>query len=375
MIRDRLAATGKRFYCLCFTVRSGSSLLCEDLAQWHAGEPTEYFQLTNPVMADTDMPDHLVAHAEAARDDYFGFKISWEQAYQLTERLRIDGEESVSFDLRTVFPDLLYIHITRRDKVRQAVSAWRAEHTGAWHWPVGSALELAQPEYDFAAIRRHLQKALAEDWLWRSHFQDAGIQPFVLAYEDYEQDREGHLVRIAEFLGVAGERPGLQDRLRVMRDDWTEGMVARFRADLYSAPEPISAPGVRVVATYPAETPLPAGGPPPAEPDGRGAPRAWQNVPPIAAPVAFAVGVSAVDAALPQVTLAPLLITAPILAGALVSARRVAWVTLLCAALVFPLAVSDKLSDMWQAWLITGIAVAGVLAIWISRHRTARSGR
>ena len=236
---ERLAATGKRFYCVCFSVRSGSSLLCEDLAQWGLGEPTECFQFPNPALADVNMNDHLVAMAVAARDECFAFKISWDQAFDLTCRLRADGNKSVSFDLRSVFPNLSYLHVVRQDKIGQAVSAWRAEMSGTWHWPVGSNVTPGYPDYDFESIKLPLQHSLAEDWLWQRHFQRAGIHPLVISYEEYIQDRLSHLQQIIEHLGVPASPAPLEERLHVMRDDWTERVAAAFEGDLYTIPDPL----------------------------------------------------------------------------------------------------------------------------------------
>ena len=52
--------------------------------------------------------------------------------------------------LDRVFPDLRYVHLTRRNKVRQAVSHWLAIQSG--RWSSLDAIANAAPAYDFAAI-------------------------------------------------------------------------------------------------------------------------------------------------------------------------------------------------------------------------------
>lgn len=76
------------FYFICFSIRSGSSLLCEDLEQWGLGRPREYFQFPNPELAGRNLGDYLVELAEEAQGECFGFKISWDQAWELTLHLR-----------------------------------------------------------------------------------------------------------------------------------------------------------------------------------------------------------------------------------------------------------------------------------------------
>jgi LPS sulfotransferase NodH len=343
-----LAATGKRFYCICFSVRSGSSLLCEDLTQWGLGKPTEYFQLPDPTIVPGQMANHLVALAKATESEYFGFKITWEQVHGLTTALREEGDRSVGPDLRSVFPGLAIIYIDRRDKVRQAVSAWRAESSGTWHWPLGSDVDRGRPAYDFDQIRFHLQKAVGEDWLWSFHFEELGIRPTVVHYEEYVADRVNQLARVAKSIGWDGPIEPLDERLRVMRDEWTEDIVHRFRADLYGLALPMS--------DRPAETP-----PPPRKPSAvRG----------VATPLAVVFGVAAVDAAVPQAVLAPLLIAAPVIAGFRSSPRGVILVGVLAVLLMLPLGFADDIADTFeQLWIVVAIAVAVVAALRISIRR------
>jgi LPS sulfotransferase NodH len=366
-----LAATGKRFYCICFSIRSGSTLLCDDLTQWGVGTPAEWFHVNDPRLVGVHVPDHLVGLTRTPFD-YFGFKISWDQAWDLTQRLRSDGDESVRFDLRTVFPDLRYIRIVRGDKTAQAISAWRAQMSGTWHVPVGSASSPGFPEYDFEGIKPYLQQVLGEEWLWQFHFQQVGIQPLEILYEDYIADRVGHLDRIVDFLGASASPSPLEDRLHVMRDDWTERMAEKFQEDLYKVPDPILVRSVVVEApntddqTIAAIQPLPAVVPAAR----RRTPFRW--VPAVGVAIAVFFGVVAVEERLPQIALAPVLILAPLLAALLVSAGGIAAVAVLAALLVIPLGFSDNISGATQFAIITGILVAGSLAVWISRNAVDR---
>jgi LPS sulfotransferase NodH len=231
-IWERLVESGKRFYCICFSIRSGSSVLCEDLTQLGLGAPMEQFQFPDYPVLEGPLWQHLI-RLSAWAGDFFGFKISWYQATELTSRLHAEGHGSVEFDLRNVFPDLRHIWMYRRDKIGQAVSAWRAQRSGNWHWQVHTNVDAGRPQYDFEAIRTQFLQLIAEDWLWQFHFEQLQIAPLVVCYEDYINDRVGHLQRIGDYLGVRVSPSPLEDRLRVMRDDWTEEIVERFTVDLH----------------------------------------------------------------------------------------------------------------------------------------------
>jgi LPS sulfotransferase NodH len=238
-IRERLAATGKRFYCICFSARSGSTLLCTDLTRQGLGAPTEYFQLpVAPIVLDQSLADYLVNLVQGSPGSYFGLKVAWQQAYELTRRLRNEGDISVRFDLRTVFPNLVYVHILREDKVGQAVSSWRAVSSGTWHWPVGSSVDPGRPEYDFQTIKLHFVQMVAEDWLWKSHFDEHSIQPLTVSYENYLRDRIGSLHVIADFLGSSQSLLPLDENLQIMRDEWTDHIVTLVKRDLEEPPHP-----------------------------------------------------------------------------------------------------------------------------------------
>jgi LPS sulfotransferase NodH len=232
-VRERLVTSGKRFYCICFSIRSGSSLLCEDMTQWGFGAPQELFQFPEYPILGEPLSDHLCRLAEQWAGDFLGLKISWYQAAEVTTRLHREGFDSVGSDLRQVFPGLRYIHIVRRDKIAQAVSAWRAQTSGTWHWPIGEQLDPGHPPYDFDAIKLQLQRVLLEDWLWQFHFERFRIPALTVYYEDYVKDRPEHLQRIAGHLGVQVSRRPLEERLHVMRDEWTDQIVAGFTADLH----------------------------------------------------------------------------------------------------------------------------------------------
>ncbi len=233
-VKDRLIASGKRFYCLSFSIRSGSTLLCDDLTQWGLGAPAEHFQFPEYPVLDGPLSDHLIRLADQWAGDIFGFKISWYQATEVTSRLRAEGHGSLGVDLRNVFPGLEHIHMVRNDKISQAISAWRAASSQTWHWPAGTVVNPGEPLYDFEAIETEFNQILTDDWLWQFHFEQLGISPLTIYYEDYIQDRPGHLWRVADHLGVPASPTRLNDNLLVMRDEWTDQIARRFKAELHT---------------------------------------------------------------------------------------------------------------------------------------------
>ena len=170
-----------RSYLVCATPRSGSTLLCHLLAQTGlAGRPEEYFEAlrhsglprrpaeyfdperhANIIerLAFREMPDGAQPRPNPlwrpeSYDRYldwaleegttpngvFGAKLMWGYLGDFADLLRgIEGNAGLPIPelLERSFPDLRYVQITRRDKVRQAVSLWKAVQTQAWRAGAG----------------------------------------------------------------------------------------------------------------------------------------------------------------------------------------------------------------------------------------------
>ena len=214
-----------------FAIRSGSTLVCNDLARAGLGLPTEHFQ--GPLVPDPVAP--FVERLVASDAPVFGTKLSWEQTFALLRRLA-DAGQIGAFDLREVFgEDVRFIRLVRRNKVRQTVSAWRAASSGVWHLPSGSAPDNGDPAYDPDALRALLLQLLAEDWLWERHLGDIGADALTVTYEDYVQDRVGWIAEIARHVGQPAHIPVLVDQTLPMADQWTNRLEQRLMDDL-SAP-------------------------------------------------------------------------------------------------------------------------------------------
>src|SRR3954452_15905365 len=189
---------------VCATPRSGSTLLCalldgtgvagrpqeffERLA--HSGlprQPREYFEGVEDrallrLLAPTDPGapnpgDPIPAALEAGTTDngVFAAKLMWTHLLDLAERL---GRPADAALIAERFPDPRCVHVTREDKIAQAVSLWRAVQTRAWR--AGEVTENGDVEYHAGAIG-HLASDLSEqDDAWRTWFEQQGIRPLTV---------------------------------------------------------------------------------------------------------------------------------------------------------------------------------------------------
>lgn len=174
----------ERSYLVCATPRSGSTLLCNSLeSTGMAGRPREYFEalketglprrpreyfweLRSPEVlrllpADSEMDRSEVRSPTWSRDDYrrhlaaalregttpngvFGAKLMWGYFNDFLALMRgvprFAGLGDGSL-LNAAFPGLRLVFVSRSDKVRQAVSLWRALQTLVWSTDAGSGEE------------------------------------------------------------------------------------------------------------------------------------------------------------------------------------------------------------------------------------------
>ena len=278
---EQPAVKPTRCYIVCATPRSGSTLLCEGLESTEvAGRPREYFEelketgvprrpreyfwgLRSPdvlrqLPPDSQLDRSVEQRATWDRDDYarhlaaslaegttpngvFGAKLMWSYFPDFLELMRgiprFGGMGDGSL-LNTAFPDLHYVFISRSDKVRQAVSLWRALQTWVWREQGGGAPEGASGEqrsiYSFDAIGHLLDQLRRHEDAWRGFFFRIGRQPLQLYYEDIAGDLEACVGRVLDELHI--ERPPgplkVEKGMHRQSDDLSESWVQNYLEDV-----------------------------------------------------------------------------------------------------------------------------------------------
>src|SRR3954454_8815623 len=230
-------------YLVCATPRSGSTLLCHLLDETGlAGHPEEYFEAlrhsglprrpheyfdpdrhANIVerLAFREMPDRpptpndlwqpetygrylaWALREGTTANGVFGAKLMWGYLGDFAALLRgIDGMAGLPVPalLSRVFPNLHYVQIPRQDKVRQAVSLWKAVQTQAWRAEEFAAT--VEPVFSFRAVNYLVRLLTAHDASWDAYFLGLGHQPLKVTYEDLAEAREPVVRRVLDHLGI-----------------------------------------------------------------------------------------------------------------------------------------------------------------------------
>jgi LPS sulfotransferase NodH len=216
-------------YLVCSIPRSGSSLLCELLAGTGlAGAPAEFFHPDKMAALQErwgvdELGDYLRAllARKTSPNGVFGAKAHWAQ-YQ-----PVFGES----DPRTVLPGLRLVFITRRDRLRQAVSWVRALQT--LKWATEDSPRVERPEiFDQEHITQKLGRIDREEEVWESLFDRHEIEPHRVVYEDFVEAQEETVRAVLDGLGVDAPAdlslpsPVLDRQADERSDEWVERYLA-----------------------------------------------------------------------------------------------------------------------------------------------------
>jgi trehalose 2-sulfotransferase len=278
----------QRSYIVCATPRSGSTLVCHALEDTGvAGRPEEYFEALRHSgrprrpeeyfvgVEDPSIRDHLGERAvgsepsprsplwsRAAYDRYlewaleagttpngiFGAKLMWGYFGDFVSLLRnIPAYRDLPLAelLPTVFPDLTFVRIVRANKVRQAVSLWKAVQTATWREdqasakatsleddgspPYRSFIEEHRPQlrFHYRAIEHLLKQILVEESRWDAFFEHSGIKPVLVLYENFAADYETSALRLLERLDLSPPegfdfQPRMKRQSDRVNDDWVK---------------------------------------------------------------------------------------------------------------------------------------------------------
>src|SRR4051794_13453995 len=284
----------QRSYIVCATPRSGSTLVCHALADTGvAGRAEEYFEALRHSgrprrpeeyflgVEDQSIRDHLGERAlgneppprsplwsRAAYDRYlewafeagttpngvFGAKLMWGYFGDFVSLLRnVPRYRDLPLAelLPAVFPDLTFVRVVRANKIRQAVSLWKAVQTATWREedarrerslddldeasddspPYKSFLQDHRPQlrFHYRAIAHLLDHILTEEASWDAFFEHCGVRPLLVLYENFATNPQESTLSILERLQLpAPADVSVEPRMKRQSDGINDDWVRRF---------------------------------------------------------------------------------------------------------------------------------------------------
>ncbi|MFC5468954.1 Stf0 family sulfotransferase [Cohnella suwonensis] len=225
-------------YTIWFSQRTGSTLLNRALsATGVAGDPGEWLTFRDPDSTTRDDIERMWRDGMTP-NGVFGLKTAYREKWIESFRSVFQLPETASRlqAWNAAFPNCYkHIFMTRRNKVRLAVSWWRAIVSGEWHRQHGEKpleKDIAD-QYNFDAIIHLLKECALLEAAIEDFFTEGGIIPLTIVYEDFILDYEGTVRKVLAFLGIPSEGvtipPPAFDRIA---DDVAEHWVQRFRKEI-----------------------------------------------------------------------------------------------------------------------------------------------
>ena len=240
-------------YMLCASPRSGSTLLCDLLTQTGiAGRPQSFFKPDAiPGLArewglaggmqvwDTSYVDAVREHGTAGTG-CFGMRIMWSDMAAFLGRLRLlyPGDDSDVDRVRNVLGVERFVHLSRGDRLAEAVSLVLARQTGLWHRHAdGSERErsapAARPHYDHDEIDAALSLLDAEAVGWSAWFDASEVVPLAISYEELAANAGTALASVIEHIGGRVATP-IETRTAKLATALNAEWSARFRRESQS---------------------------------------------------------------------------------------------------------------------------------------------
>ncbi len=221
--------------------RTGSNYLCERISLLEmCGAPREYLLPSDRERYDTEfgldpglaLGDYIDAVGRATRSASHGvasLKIMdshWEEV----------GTE-LGGSLHQQLAEPRYVMLTRRNRAAQAISLSKAMQSQAW---MSYSDPEAAPQYDYSQLIEALGWIETGVQRWRTTFEQYGVTPVELTYEELLADLEGSLWKVLEqTFGSDFDPKTLSEAtntnrgaLRVQRDAQSAEWEARLRDEL-----------------------------------------------------------------------------------------------------------------------------------------------
>lgn len=240
----------KLSFIIWFSQRTGSTLLCSALESTGiAGRPRELLHHGNEP-ADLYAKYQVSTPAElqqvlwekgSSPNGVFGLKYGYYEPFhsKMTNLLKqfpgCSAEASAWEVWQNAFPNCNHIFMTRRNKVRLAVSWWKAIKTEEWHRKTGDTPKTSDLSegYLFEAIDHLLIEATLREAGTQEFLATGNIIPHTVVYEDFIADYDRTVQGILQFLGITANNPVMLSlpNYEKLADKISEQWVQRYRQE------------------------------------------------------------------------------------------------------------------------------------------------
>jgi len=232
-------------YLICATPRSGSSLLCNLMANTGIVGKNNSERISTDLIKSTDWNKvdlkeffKKIFGSTSTPNGVSGFKIQGHQIKNLVKELnKTHRYRKVSVNnIIKFFPkNLKYIWLSRKDKVRQAISLSKVWKSGILF--INKKKKRRPPidiAFDSGSIMGAVEKIREEEVIWRNFFEKNKIEPLKLEYEEVTRDFRGTLIKILNYFEVPVPKSLIvKTYLLKQSDELSEKWIERYYKTSY----------------------------------------------------------------------------------------------------------------------------------------------
>jgi LPS sulfotransferase NodH len=173
-------------------------------------------------------------------------KVHWSHVQEARGRLaralwlHIDADP-----IQEIAPKAQLVWLRRHDRIRQAISAYRANATGRYVQRQGAPAPPATPvPFDFWAVHGRVEQVTTWNIEWLHYFAEVGFTPLELVYEqDLERDCRPAVRRVLAQIGVEiPEGVQIASPFRKQADALSEELLEQYLQEASRRGLPINPP-------------------------------------------------------------------------------------------------------------------------------------
>lgn len=237
----------KLSYTIWFSQRTGSTLLCRALQSTGiAGKPSEWLSDSN-LLGKYQLDNYAELQQKlwqlgTTANGIFGVKTGACEPYlsNIIDNFRqfpgCNPESNNRVKIwENAFPNCKHIYMTRRNKVRLAVSWWKAIQSEEWHREQGKLPNASDLEdkYSFDAISHLFAECSMREAAIQEFFSEGLIILLTIVYEDFILSYESTIRNILSYLEILDYQNASipPPPLQKLADDLSEAWVQRFRKE------------------------------------------------------------------------------------------------------------------------------------------------
>lgn len=240
-----------RSYVVWHTQRTGSTLLCTTLeATKVAGHPEEWPEdLLQSESVDARELRNQLWQRQTTANGVLGVKLSYSEPrikrfFEVFGRSSDGGLPGTQETWESVFPDCRHVVMTRRNRLRLAISWWKSIKGGPGHLSQDGAplpwqesvphvpVDLVD-SYDFRAISNLVLESVEREAGIQELLHSLSATPMTVVYEDFVADYESTVRSVLSFLGLGDDVPVIPAPLLARTsDDVNENWLRRLLSDL-----------------------------------------------------------------------------------------------------------------------------------------------